>query len=224
MSGYGYDFPHTLLPPRRCLREPIPEIYIAWLHLIEAADFHCQPNSDPKTVEELICEADKPEIVEWMDSIWGPWNPAVHRRLIKNIEDADCVPESARAKENIPVGLKRNVIDRDQYHCRWCGIPVISVKARDHLKKIYPNALRWGQTNNEKHAAFLAMTLSVSRVIPRSRGGKNLMENLVVSCGPCGAGRKKFLPMEVCLIHPVPEQGPWITSDWDGLTRVLLKK
>ena len=221
MSVYDCDYPYTLLPPRRCLLEPIPEIYLAQLHLIDAADCHCQPNSDRKMVEELICKADKPEIVEWMDSIWGPWNCSVHRRLVEKIEKSEYVPEKARANKNIPTALKRSVIKRDRYHCRWCGIPVISVEARDHLKRIYPNALRWGPSNDDKHAAFLAMTLSVSRVIPRSRGGKNLMDNLVVSCGPCSAGRKEFFPREVCLIHPIPEKGPWITSDWDGLIRVF---
>ena len=118
MSGCDCDYPYTLLPPRRCLREPIPEIYLAQRHLIKAADCHCQQNGDRKTAEESIRKADKPEIVEWMDSIWGPWNPPVHRRLIKNIKESNCVSESAKASKYIPAAIKRSVIKRDQYHCR----------------------------------------------------------------------------------------------------------
>lgn len=225
MNGCGYDYPYTRLPPRRCLLEPIPAIYLAQDLLNEAAKCHVYGGDlNKKRAAEAIKEADLPEIAEWMESIWGAFSPPIHRRWVKEIKETDKVPDSARAKQYIPKKLRDKLVERDGYHCRWCGIPVISVKARDHLKIKYPEVFRWGPANADKHAAFQAMKLSEDHIIPRSRGGQNLMENLVVSCSPCNAGREAFLPEEMCLVHPIPEQGPWIKSDWDGLTRVLPKR
>ena len=221
-KDFGFDYPYTRLPTRRCLLEPTPAIYLAHDLLNEAAE--CHKKGDHEGAEKAIQSADLPEISEWMESIWGPFSPSIHRRWIEKIADEDKVPPATRAKQYIPKELRDKLVERDGYHCRWCGIPVISAKARDLLKKKYPKIFRWGPANADKHAAFQAMILSEDHVIPRSRGGQNLMDNLIVSCSPCNSGRGDFLPQEMCLTPPVPQQGPWITSDWDGLIRILPKK
>lgn len=216
------DYPYTRLPPRRCLLEPVPAIYQAQDLLNRAANWHLADEQDREKAKKAIYDADLLEIEIWMESIWGPYLPAVHRRLVEKPAEFYGDKDKRRHPDK---ELKQKVIDRDGYHCRWCGIPVISTEARDHLKKAYPDAFRWGSKNRHKHAAFQAMTHveNHDHVIPRSRGGHTSLENLIVSCSPCNAGRLNFLPEEMCLIRPIPEEGPWIKSDWDGLKRVLKK-
>ena len=221
-NDHSFDYPYTRLPPRRCLLEPVPAIYQAQDLLNKAADHHLADEQDRKRAEKAICEADFLEIEIWMESIWGSYSPAIHRRWIEGPDKFLGDKDELRYPDR---ELKQKVIDRDGYHCRWCGIPVISIEAHDHLKKVYPKAFRWGpkNRNRHKHAAFQAMTHveSHDHVIPWSRGGHTSLENLVVSCSPCNAGRSNFLPEEMCLIRPIPEDGPWIKTDWDGLKRVL---
>ena len=213
------DYPYTRLPPRRCLLEPIPEIYLAQDLLSEAAEYH--KNDDRIRAEKAIKKADFLEIEKWTESLWGKAAaPATLRRIIKNPET---IEKGMQDNEYVPAQVKRNLVARDGYHCRWCGIPVIPKNVRDYLRKKYPDALRWGNTNRTKHAAFNAMTLVEDHLIPLSRNGKTSLNNLIVSCWPCNSGRENFMPEEMCLIPPIPAEGPWIKSNWDGLRRVLSK-
>ena len=216
---YDRDYPYTLLPPRRCLLEPIPEIYFAKDFLSEAAEYH--KDSDNDTAAEAIRKADLLEIEKWTESLWGKAIPS--STLRRKVEDPQTTPKEGRHKKYVPAEMRENLVARDRFHCRWCGIPVIPKRVRDYLRKEYPKALRWGNTNRSKHAAFKAMTLVEDHVKPVSRGGETSLDNLIVSCWPCNSGRGNFMPEEMCLIPPIPEEGPWIESDWDGLTRVLPK-
>ena len=213
------DYPYTRLPPRRCLLEPIPEIYLAQDLLIEAAE--CHKNDDRIGAEKAIKKADFLEIEKWTESLWGKAIlPSTLRRRVKNPKP---IQKEQKDKEDVPAEMKRNLVARDRFHCRWCGIPVIPKNVRDYLRDEYPKALRWCGTNRTNHAAFSAMTLVEDHVKPVSRGGKTSLHNLIVSCWPCNSGRSNFMPEEMCLIRPLPAEGPWIKSNWDGLKRVLRK-
>lgn len=213
------DYPYTRLPPRRCLLEPIPQIYLAQDLLSEAAE--CDKRDDRNGAEEAIRKADFPEIEKWTESLWGKAiPPSTLRRLV---EDPQPIPKERQDKKDVPAEMSRNLVARDGYHCRWCGIPVIPKRVRDYLKGKYGEPMRWVNSGYVEHAAFKAMTLVEDHLIPRSRDGKTLLNNLIVSCWPCNSGRGNFMPEEMCLIRPIPAEGPWIKSNWDGLKRVLSK-
>jgi len=108
---------------------------------------------------------------------------------------------------------------RDGYHCRFCHIPVVRSEIRAALKKLYPDALKWGQRNNEQHAALQAMWLQYDHVLPHAYGGDNNLENLVVTCAPCNFGRNSYSLAEAGLEDP--RDNPPIHSWWDGLERLL---
>ena len=57
------------LAPRRCMREPINEIFQAAELLDRAVDAHL--NQDWKAAEQLIRAADLPEVRAWTESLWG---------------------------------------------------------------------------------------------------------------------------------------------------------
>jgi hypothetical protein len=109
--------------PRRCLREPISEIADAQALLSKATNAHLAGNR--ASAAALIAAADMQAIREWTDSIWGRHNASILR--IREVPNAPAmVPVAQRPRPRSPNAvLRRRVIARDGYHCRFCGIPVI---------------------------------------------------------------------------------------------------
>lgn len=197
---------------RACLRDPIPEIFIASKYLDDAVSAHLAGNHD--LAEELIRMADFPEIYEWCEALWGKGGP-ISRPL--PVECPPEVPEAQRVKRGITLATERELIRRDGYVCRFCGIPLVRGNTRERVRQAYPDALRWGGSNPSKHSAFQAMELHFDHVLPRSRGGSREPENMVIACAPCNCGRMELSLEQVGLRDPrlrTPGRSPW-----DGLER-----
>ena len=109
------------------------------------------------------------------------------------------------------------LIERDGYHCRFCGIPVVRAETREPIRRAYPGALRWGVTNPEQHAAFQALWLVPDHVLPHSRGGTSELDNVVIACQPCNCGRSELTLEEVGVSDPRLREP--IRAAWDGLER-----
>jgi 5-methylcytosine-specific restriction endonuclease McrA len=203
---------------RRCLLEPIEEIFEAAKLLDEAADAHLEGNR--KRAEALIGKADNPAITRWTEAIWGSGNQHIHR--FREVEDAPpWLARDLRPRPRAPgMTTKKSVIARDRYRCRFCGIPVINRRVRELLRASYPKALRWGATNAEQHSAFQCMWLQYDHVLPNSRGGESSLANLIITCGPCNFGRMERTLAEVGLIDP--RSMPILGSSWDGLERLFV--
>ncbi len=201
---------------RHCLRDPIPQITDASRYLDAAVSAHFAG----KTVlaEELINLSNMPEIREWTESLWGSNSPYVKYREVPN--SPPCLPKDQRIEVRMPsTAEKRDLHDRDGYHCRFCGIPVIRKEVRAALHKLYPDALRWGRKNTEQHAAFQAMWLQYDHVLPHARGGNNDIDNIVITCAPCNFARMDNLVEEVGLADPLVRKP--VQSSWNGLERIL---
>lgn len=201
---------------QKCFREPIPEIFDAARFLDAAVTMHLL--GDVELAEALIARADMPIIREWTESIWGKNSPYV------NVIEIPNASPKLQKKDRIPVRMpnaeeKHALHERDGYHCKFCGVPVVRKEIRSTLQKIYPNALEWGRKNIEQHAAFQAMWLQYDHVIPHARGGDNNLDNVVITCGPCNFGRMDYLLEEVGIQMPNLSSLP--TSNWDGLERLL---
>ena len=65
------------LDPRRCLLEPISEIWTAARLLSEAVRAHL--SNERTCAEALIRESDIPAIAEWTNSVWGVRSEIIHR-------------------------------------------------------------------------------------------------------------------------------------------------
>lgn len=195
---------------RKCLRDPIPEIAEASRLLDEAVTAHLAGNSE--TAANLFRRADMPVIREWTESIWGKNSPYVQYRPAVAIPD---IAREDRVKLRMPtMAEKRSLHERDRYHCRFCGIPVIRTEVRRKIAKFYPI---WGRKNSEQHAAFQAMWAQYDHILPHSKGGTNDLENIVVTCAPCNFGRMNYMLDEVGLLDPRGCEP--VRSDWDGLER-----
>jgi len=213
---------------RNCLYEPIAELFEAAMLLQKAAVAHVA--GDRPAAEALLAQADLPAIFQWSEALFAGKTIAaeIKARIFCYSPDPDrpvTVAENDRAGKTIPTALARQVIQRDGYFCRYCGIPVIDPKAQSHLRKAYPHGLRWGGRNIDKHTAFQALDLDLDHLVPRSRGGRNTLENLIVTCAPCNCGKAHRTLREMGLNDP-RERAPVVPNGfeiWDGLTLVLRK-
>jgi hypothetical protein len=202
-------------PLRKCLREPIPEIYQAAFYLDAAVSAHlAKRHSD---ADEMIRNADIPVIMEWSESLWGAGGPWTRPLPVET--RAPFIEKNQRIKARMPSsGVLRTLLARDGFHCRFCGIPLIRAETRQLLCASYPDALRWGSRNTEQHAGFQAMWLQFDHILPHARGGDNDLSNVVVTCAPCNNGRSNLTLDEVGLMDPRGRE-PMLSS-WDGLERI----
>lgn len=201
---------------KSCLKEPIPEIYLAAKLLDAAARAHIE--GDYLEAEKLILKADIPVIRDWTESIWGIGG--IYSEFKRRLGEPETLPKELRTQVRMPnKQLAAELLKRDGYNCRLCGIPVIRKEVRVFLNKLYPNALKWGKTNYEQHAAFQAMWVQYDHIIPHARGGQTNLENMIITCGPCNYGRMNFRMEEIGLA--MPDLSLSNTSDWDGLERLL---
>src|SRR5712692_7288419 len=147
---------------RHRLREPIPEITDAARLLDAAVTAHLMGRRD--IAEQLIRLADMPVLRDYTESLWGAKSPYVQFRAVAN---APAQSVNARdSKERMPTPPEKAALfERDGYHCRFCGIPVIRREIRERIRKVYPDALRWGAKNAEQHAAFQLLWATYDHVL-----------------------------------------------------------
>ena len=107
---------------RTCLQDLIPEIYDAARSLDAALSAHLVGMFH--LAEELIGRAYMPIVREWTESIWG--SGELYTEFQKRPGEPDTVPKEER--DTVCMLNKKGVkalLERDGYHCRFCGIPVI---------------------------------------------------------------------------------------------------
>lgn len=198
---------------RKCLKDPIPEIFEAASYLRRAVDAH---NSDePAVAANLFAAANMSAVRDWTESIWGTgWKSLVRPRVIEGAPPY--LSKVDRQPLRMPNKLgEATIIARDGYHCRFCGIPVIHKRIRERAARLYPHVVTWGRSNPSQHAAFQAMWLQFDHLIPHSRGGTSDLSNVLITCAPCNYGRFHYTVEELDLINPLSREP--VTSDWNGL-------
>ena len=199
---------------RRCLREPIPEIFIAAQHLDDAVSAHLR--GEKSVAEELFHLANCKIVWQWLDEVWGANSPYVQYRVVPNAPPV--LPKEQRIEVRMPTAQEKQAIhERDGYHCRFCGIPVIRKEVRQLISTQYPKAVPWGRSNASQHAAFQAMWAQYDHILPHARGGDNSLDNVVLTCAACNFGRMSYTLEEVGIL-PLEGREP-IQSQWDGLER-----
>jgi hypothetical protein len=200
---------------KRCFREPIQEIYDASRYLDAAVSAHLAGRSH--IAKELLLLANDPKVWTWTDSIWG--KKSLYVKVTRSI-DRSLLP---KVETRMPTSTQiLELHNRDGFHCRFCGLPVIRATIRRKLSFLYPDAVPWGRTNATQHAAFQAMWAQYDHVVPYSHGGMNVLDNLIVTCAACNYGKMSFTLEELDLVDP--RLHPPIKSQWDGLERLLYSK
>ena len=155
-----------------------------------------------------------PPVAAWVESILGKNSPYV----VIQSSGTPSLASEYRVAARMPNAQERCQLHaRDGFHCRFCGIPVIRAEVRERIQRAYPQALRWGKRNVERHAAFFALWAQYDHLLPHAHGGGNELSNIVVTCAACNYGRGGFTLAEVGLAHPL--ERPPVRSAWDGLER-----
>ena len=199
-------------PLRACFRDAIPEIAEAAALLDAAVTAHLLGNA--AQAEALIRRADMPPVAAWVESILGKNSPYV----VIHSSGTPTLASEYRVAARMPNAQERCQLHaRDGFHCRFCGIPVIRPEVRERIRRAYPQALRWGKRNAERHAAFFALWAQYDHLLPHAQGGGNELSNIVVTCAACNYGRGGYTLAEVGLAHPL--ERPPVRSAWDGLER-----
>ncbi|MGC1261570.1 MAG: HNH endonuclease [Jannaschia helgolandensis] len=205
--------------PRRCLREPIPELFQAAFLLEEAVNAHLA--GDRAHAQERLIATNTAEIRAYVGSLWHSrkkYPQQVHYFRLRNV--ATLPERKPKSPDRSPTAAqKREVVTRDGYVCRYCGIPTIPVEVRDALRMAYPDELPWPRIDAIQHSAFQALWLQYDHVIPHSYGGDNDVQNIVVSCGGCNFGKNAFHLLELGLEDP--RSRPPLRSSWNGLIQIL---
>lgn len=205
---------------RRSLSTPIPAIFIAAERLLRAVELHVAGDRDG--AEACLRQADNAGVWAYTDQAWGK-GAAARYAFSKSAGSPPCLSLADRPKPRMPVSSTRKAaIDRDGYHCRFCGIPVIDPALRKLFVQSYPLSVSWGPTNQSQHAAFQCMWLQYDHILPNSRGGDSALDNIVVACAPCNFGRMEATLEEARLFHPLELTPPVVWeyhAEWDGLER-----
>ena len=206
----GFDKLHNM---RRCLLKPIPEIHLAAKLLDAAADALVLNNK--KLAAELVVRADIQKIMEYAVLLVGKMSIEIHRQ----IKMPKSLPKSERHPTRMPTqSVQNQIFEKDGWRCRFCGIKVLSKKARNKLVKLFPEETHWGSSEFKRHSALYAMAASLDHVIPHSRGGENELSNFVTTCYCCQFGRGQWT-LEESELHDPRDFEP-LVDEWDGLTRL----
>lgn len=120
-----------------------------------------------------------------------------------------------KAPPSLPAEVKRQVVNRDGWRCRYCHLRLITSSAMTALERRLPAALPMGRTDFDSHRMQCVLRLTWDHVEARAAGGTNTVDNVVVSCGACNYNKGSTSLKELRLRNPL-EREP-IKDDWDGL-------
>lgn len=200
--------------PRRSFMPLTPAHVTVVQALADAAEAHVQ--GDTVRVNALLAEADVPAIAHYVLRIIGKVDAAIHRQA--RTPDVMLLTPKAQQVGMPSAGEQRQIFERDGWHCRCCGVPVVSPQARARLSARH-NSLRWGKRNAERHAGIFALMASLDHAVPRSRGGGNEPSNLLTACWPCQFGRMDWTYDEVQMADPRTSLRHPRLAGWKGLTQ-----
>ena len=151
-----------------------------------------------------------------------------NRNRILNIKISKSISESKRDKIRKPSKkLEEEVFERDNYHCRYCGMKLISKRTlktfAKELSKFeggqYKHLFYYKNTNETKHSIVHLCLPVADHVHPWRLGGKTSKSNLVTACGPCNYGKHNFTCKEIGITDPKLRDP--ITDGWNGLTNLF---
>jgi 5-methylcytosine-specific restriction endonuclease McrA len=126
----------------------------------------------------------------------------------------------SRSCQNAEIGTKKELVERDGWNCRFCGMELICRSTLNRVRKAYPGEANWQDTEARKHALLRIMAVQFDHITPHCRGGQTVLDNLVITCAPCNYGRSSWTLEESRLIDP--RTRPIVRTDWDGLAGKFL--
>lgn len=164
---------------------------------------------------QLLVLADLPAINEHVMRLVSKMTLEIHRSTKRPVP----LPKDQRHPARMPpASVEWQIYERDGWRCRFCGMKVISRKARGVFVQAFPDETHWQVPEFDRHFALYALASSLDHVVPHSRGGINSEDNFVTACYGCQFGRGEWLLEEVEIEDP--RLHPPVVDGWDGLARL----
>lgn len=184
-----------------------------------SVEAHFAKNSS--RAQDMISICNTEEIRNFIETMWGSASKYPEQANYIRWRPVDELPtRRPKSPDRMPnAKTKQQVVARDGYRCRYCGLWLIPAEVRKTLNRLYPEALPWGRRNSEQHSAFQALWLQFDHVAPASYGGDSTIENIVVCCASCNFGKSSYHLDELGLVDP-RERDP-IPTQWNGLTELI---
>lgn len=200
----------------RSIKQPISEIFDACQALSAAVDAHLTGRADEAA--EHFRTANCPKVWAWVNPACS--RPDLNVRVKSPPVDTKTVPKALRDPDRlVQKAIRQEVLARDGYRCRYCGIPVVRKEVRALANELYPEAVPWVDRDPSKqHAGFQCLWLQYDHVVPHSHGGRSTADNVVISCALCNFGKDRYTLNQLGLEDPRLRPVEWI--DWDGLERL----
>lgn len=201
---------------RRCIKEPTPAVLRVADQLAAAVDAHLA--GDTATAAAQFRLADGLAVFFWLNPCWYDVEANV---VCRNPEgDTKVLPRADRdPQRSVPRSVQHEVLIRDGYRCRYCGLRVVSADIRKIAHRIYPDAVPWNARDlRRQHAGFAAAWLQYDHVVPHSHGGRSDADNVVVACALCNFAKDRFTLKQLDLEDP--RRFEPAATDWDGLERL----
>lgn len=195
---------------KRCILEPTAEILETSLMLEEAGLLLM--SGDRARAAAILREADMPILLQHFRNAG---------RILSGLpRSREPLPKPQRAAERDPSASDlRKLFEMDGWRCRFCDIRVIDSSVRRKLRREFPEVVRWGPKDVDKHAAVFIHMASHDHVLPWSHGGTGELDNLVTACWTCQFARGEWLLEDVGVSDP--RSRPPLRDTWDGLRRIL---
>ena len=112
----------------------------------------------------------------------------------------------------------RAVLEADGYRCRYCQREVVHPDLLRALQAVVgKSAFPLGPGNAGRHGSVFAHRAVVDHILPRKRGGRTELGNLVTACYPCNFGKANHTLDDLGLRPPRPAT----RDSWDGLQSLL---
>jgi len=187
--------------------------------LLEAAKAASQGESGRDPARALIEQMDDQEMRSWFDDF--AQNAGKVRLEILGRKPR--VPTGKSTVKRPTPKFELDIIWRDGFHCRYCGIRIVPNAQFKKLQEVVgyetlPNRsqARRLTRNTDIHGIWLLTRATVDHVEPAD---VNREENLVASCWPCNYAKWKYTIEDLELDHPGLR--PVKKTEWLGLTDVL---
>lgn len=199
----------------RSIKAPIAAIYTVCRNLSLAVDAHLEGRRED--ADAHFRAADCPEVWAWVNPAWSRADLNIREKAPD--EDTRIVAMALRDPVRHPDPATRaEVLARDGYRCRYCGIPVVAADIRKLAHRLHPEAVRWGGSDPAtQHAGFQCLWLQYDHVVPHSHGGRSSADNIVICCALCNFGKDRFTLRQLGIEDPRLRQPDPI--EWDGLER-----
>jgi 5-methylcytosine-specific restriction endonuclease McrA len=99
--------------------------------------------------------------------------------MFRNEEEKQRYIKSRKHKANLGADLWYIVLERDNWTCQYCGV---KANPKDY------DRLRYRGVDTIQYEG--GVVLNVDHIIPRSKGGKNTLDNLKTACFACNQNKK----------------------------------